>query len=342
MATVHRRKFLYAVGTGVAAVAVAGGWRTATPGGRRNEDVDRLQMFSRQQYAMGTKVTLTVLHAEQRIASSALDEAFAQIEKIERVCSLYRGDSQLSRLNRKATLRNPDPQLTYLLRQAADWSRRSRGAFDVTVQPLWSLYERADRLGGLPTADEIQVARTCVDWRRVTLNDRYVELEGAGTAVTMNSLAQGYAADQVARILRGRGIHHALVNTGEIGALGNRLDGKRWVAGIQHPRDEDAFAALARLDGRSLATSGDYATTFGGRFETNHLFDPRTGQSPSEVISVSVAATTALEADALSTAIFVLGPEQGSQLVSCTPNADAMIMLGNGRRLTTDGFPLVL
>ena len=290
---------------------------------------------------MGTKVTLTVLHAKQQVASSALDEAFFQLEKVERVCSIYRPDSQLNRLNRETMLRSPDPQLTYLLRQAAIWSRRSRGAFDVTVQPLWNLYERADRLGGLPSSDEIQLARAGVDWRRVRVNDRFIELEGTGTAVTLNSLAQGYAADQVARVLRFHGIQHALVNTGEIGTLGNRLDGSPWVAGIQHPRDEDAYAALARMDGRYLATSGDYATTFGGRFETNHLFDPRTGQSPSEIISVSVAATTALQADALSTAICVMGPKQGSQLVSCTPNADAMIMLRNGRRLTTDGFPLV-
>ncbi len=339
MAAIHRRGFLYLAGTGLAA-ATGMGLHGTRAGLVPDAIPDNMQAFSRTQAAMGMRVTLTVLHADRRTASSALDDAFDRIEQVENICSIYRPDSQLSELNRRGRLRNPDPQLIYLLRQATAWSRRSNGAFDVTVQPLWRLYEQADRHGCAPGDDEIQATQARVDWRRVQVGDRSITLEGSGTAVTLNALAQGYAADRVAEVLRSRGIQHALVDTGEIAAWGNRLDGEPWTAGIQHPRDEQAFAGVATLDGRFLATSGDYATVFGKQFDTNHLFDPRTGRSPTETMSVSVVARTALEADALATAISVLSPEEGGRLIVRTPQADVLMLLRDGRCLSTPGFPL--
>jgi thiamine biosynthesis lipoprotein len=93
------------------------------------------------------------------------------------------------------------------------------------------------------------------------------------------------------------------------------------------------------LQGRCLATSGDYATAFSDDFRLNHLFDPRTGRSPESLASVSIAAPTGMAADALSTAVFVLGPRRGLALVDSTPGADALFVLKNGRMLKTEGFP---
>ncbi len=109
--------------------------------------------------------------------------------------------------------------------------------------------------------------------------------------------------------------------------------------GIQHPRIEDAYISVAKLDGRCLATSGDYATSFSPDHRDNHIFDPRTGKSPTELASVSVLAESGLVADGLSTALFVLGPEQGLRLIEATPGADALFVLKDGRTLATRGFP---
>jgi thiamine biosynthesis lipoprotein len=167
-----------------------------------------------------------------------------------------------------------------------------------------------------------------------------VQLEGEGTAITLNGIAQGFAADRAAAAIKARGVKHALINTGEMSALGQSAEGDDWKIGIQHPRREDAFISLAKLADRCLATSGDYETTFSDDFRWNHLFDPRTGRSPAELSSVSVVAKTALDADALSTAAFVLGAEQGARLVERF-DADALFVLKNGRTLATKGFPLV-
>jgi thiamine biosynthesis lipoprotein len=96
---------------------------------------------------------------------------------------------------------------------------------------------------------------------------------------------------------------------------------------------------LVQLKGRCLSTSGDYATSFSADHRHHHLFDPRTGRSPQGFSSVSIAATTALEADALSTAVFVLEPEKGLELVRATPGADALLVFKDGRTLATQGFP---
>jgi hypothetical protein len=143
--------------------------------------------------------------------------------------------------------------------------------------------------------------------------------DGAGTAITLNGIAQGFAADAAMAVLRRAGVAHALIDAGEMNALGGKPDGAAFTVGIQHPRHADAFVSMAKLQNRCLATSGDYETRFSDDFVHHHLFDPHTGHSPTELASVSIVAPTAMAADALSTAVFVLGAERGMELVRRTP-----------------------
>jgi FAD:protein FMN transferase len=322
-----RRRFLWAsVGCGAAAL---GGTALA----RRS-----LQRVSRTSHALGTRVTLTVLAPSSRLGERAIGDALAEIDAVEDALSLYRPDSDLCRLNRAGIVRAPDRRLVEVLAMAAAMSRASAGAFDVTVQPLWSILDRAHRAQRSPTAAEIAAARACVDWRRVELGEDVVRLRGRGTQVTLNGIAQGYAADRAALVLRSHGIEHALLDTGELSAQGSH-HGAPWRVGIQHPDEPDAFVAMARLEGRALATSGDYATTFGPDRRRHHLLDPATGLSPGELASVSIAAPTALEADALSTACFILGVERGLALVATRAACDALLVTRDGRMVRTPGFP---
>lgn len=158
-------------------------------------------------------------------------------------------------------------------------------------------------------------------------------------SITLNGIAQGYAADAAMRVMRAHGVRHALIDAGELGALGRSRGRAPWSAGIQHPRVADAFAALARLEDRCLATSGDYETAFSADYSRHHIVDPRSGRSPGELASVSVAAPTAMLADALSTAVFVLGTERGLALLREHPGSDALLITKSGRHLATAGFP---
>jgi thiamine biosynthesis lipoprotein len=299
-----------------------------------------IQTASRTSWALGSDVSITALHQSRSTAKQAVDAAFDELTTVEKLMSIYRADSQLSRLNRDGVLDNPHPYFVEVLRAACALSQRSKGAFDITVQPLWALYSEATNKGGVPDSESVSLARNHVDWRRVEVGDRRIRLRGEGTAITLNGIAQGYAADRATAAIKSHGIEHALIDTGECSAFGRKKSGGHWSIGIQHPRVQDAYISIAKLDGRCLATSGDYATEFTNDHRLNHLFDPRTGRSPTELASVSICARTAMQADALSTATFVLGVDRGMKLIRETPGADALMVLKRGRTLVTKDFPL--
>ncbi len=330
-----RRRFFRVATSGIAAglLALRGSPRALAdrPGA--------LERVERRSFALGSEIQFVVLHEKRAVAEAALAKAFDEIELVERMMSIYRADSQLSRLNRDGVLSEPHALLVDVLLAAQRISERSAGAFDVTVQPLWELFSAEQKKGRLPDESQIAAARGKVNWRRLDVTPRRVRLLDRGMAVTLNGIAQGFAADRVVAVLRTNGIEHALVNSGEIGAIGTKEDARPWSAGVQDPRHAEEFAEVVALDGRFLSTSGDYATVFSPDFVNNHIFDPATGHSPLEFSSVSVVAPSGTEADALSTAIFVAGPEKGVALLEQTPRCDALLISKNGRVHRSPGFP---
>lgn len=282
---------------------------------------------------------MLVLHENRDIGERALDDAFGELARVENVMSIYLPQSQLSRLNVEGVLKSPDPYLVQILGQALSMAEQSAGAFDITVQPLWTLYFDAQKEGRLPSSNEIAAVLTHVDWRGVSISANEIRLRDRAMAITLNGIAQGFAADRAMEALKKHGVQHALVNAGEISSLGRKATGDSWVIGIQHPRKKDAYLGLAGLDGRCLSTSGDYETTFTSDFSRNHIFDPATGNSPGAFSSVTVIAPDATTADALSTAIFVLGPERGLELAAKTPGTDVLLVMKDQRMMATPGFP---
>jgi FAD:protein FMN transferase len=327
----NRRRFL--LGTAGACAALgAGAWQYA-------KRPRKWELVRRTSHALGAAVTISVCHRDARSAEAALDAAFAELDQVENVMSLYRPESQVCELNRAGFIERPDPRLVTVLNYAAEVAETSGGAFDVTVQPLWELYRAAQKQGHLP--DEDAVRETCkhVGWRRVQVAPDRIAFANGGTAITLNGIAQGFAGDAAMAALRNAGVAHALIDTGEMGALGGKPEGSAWRVGIQHPRQPGAFIALADLQDRCLATSGDYETTFSGNFLDHHLFDPSTGHSPKELASVSIVAPNAMQADALSTAVFVLGAERGMGVLRTMPGTDGYMVFKDGRTLATEGFP---
>lgn len=294
---------------------------------------------SRTFSAFGTDMSIDVLHADRDQAERGLRAAMGEVSTVERSMSLYVAESQVCRLNREGVVRDPHPYLVQVLRYATAISEASAGAFDITVQPLWEVYAAAKQAGQRPDPASVEAARSKVDWRRVEILPTEIRLAGRGTAITLNGIAQGFAADRAIAALRCHGIAHALVNTGEIAALGTRSGGESWTVGIQHPRRQDAYVALVRLADRALATSGDYATPLSADYRDHHIFDPRVGRSPVTFSSVSVVARTACEADVLATAVFVLGAEPGLTLIRSRAACEALLVFRDGRVLATDGFP---
>jgi len=298
-----------------------------------------LTLYSGSGLAFGTTVTIKVLHANAQAADSAIQYALQQVKKVDALMSLHQERSQVFQLNRRGSVQVPDRHLLHVLAFSQQLSKLTAGAFDITVQPLWDLFSRAHSEGTLPTQEEIVARKPLVDWRRVELSRQQVQLRGADTAITLNGVAQGYAVDLAIDALRNRGVRHALLDTGEFGSMGSKSHNQHWSLGIGHPRQHEAISAVVRMDGRKVATSGDYATFFSPDYRHHHIFDPATGDSPLELASVTVVAPTGLLADGLSTAFMVMGAEKSFALAARMPNVDALLIDKNGVIRKTSGFP---
>lgn len=289
--------------------------------------------------ALGAEVKLTVFHESAELGGQAADEAVAEVGRVDRLLSIYRADSAVSILNREGHLPDPGADLLAVLTKCQELSENTAGAFDVTVQPLWELYAAAKKMGKLPDAAAVAEARARVDYRKIRIDARSVRL-GKGQAITLNAIAQGFAADCAAAVLRRAGVRHAMIDTGEVATIGGKPDGTPWSVGIQHPREKEAYAAVVKLRGRCLSTSGDYATTFTEDRALHHIFNPATGRSPEDLASVSIVAPGAADADALSTACLVLGVEKSLKLIESLADTEAMFVGKDGGTVATRGFPI--
>lgn len=290
--------------------------------------------------AFGTTVSVTVLHENAALAQAAIDAALAQAVHIDRLMSIYDPASQVFILNDQGTLERPRAHLLAVLRQAERLSLLTRGAFDITVQPLWRAFRQAADAGVLPTEPDRKKVRGQVGFKRVLMDDHKIRLVGKQTAITLNGMAQGYAADLALAAVRAHGIEHALLDTGEFATHGSNMAQQAWTLGIADPRDPTAMAAIVRLDGRSLATSGDYASAFTADFAHHHIFDPATGDSPTELASVSVVAPSAVLADGLSTAFMVMGAKKSHALAATLAGVDLLTINKRGVVWRSPGFPL--
>lgn len=272
---------------------------------------------------------MVLYHPDPEEGRRLIAAAIAEVRRLEQIFSLYRSDSALSVLNRQGALDSPPMELVRLLSEARRYSEITGGAFDVTVQPLWTLYadhfsrKNADPAG--PSTAAVRQVLALVDYRAIELEPRRISFTRPGMAITLNGIAQGFITDRVADLLRAGGLENVLVDLGEIRASGSHPDGCPWTAGIKDPFEPDRIARSVEIGNRALATSGGYGMRFDAEGRHHHLFDPHRGRSSDLYASVSVIAPTATEADALSTAFASLRPGELTALAGRLPDVVAIL-----------------
>lgn len=240
--------------------------------------------------------------------------ALEEISRLETIFSLYRQDSALSRLNDAGRLSNPPAELLELLGLCDSVHRITSGAFDPTIQPLWRLYAESYAANGEPTQAQIDKARQSTGWHLVDFTAKEVRFHTAGCALSLNGIAQGYIADQVARLLRNEGLSDVLVDMGEIVALGRQPDGKPWRIAVQNGEEQAVLQRRTQLFSWAVATSNLLGTTFDNAGSVGHILDPRTGRPVPASHSVTVAGPKASICDGLSTGLCII-PEMESHSV---------------------------
>ena len=254
--------------------------------------------------AMGTDARIVFCGGDHAAATAAAAIAAVEIERLEQALSLFRADSEICRLNRDAILLEPSLDLSRALGLGLAIADLTNGLFDPTVQALWEGYVdwfAANPEAGQPPVSRVAAARALIDWRRITVDPKRVELR-RGQRITLNGLGQGYVTDRVAELLRGRGFTQVLVDLGEQRALGPRPDGEPW----RVARGDQ----LIGLRVGALATSEGAGCVLGANGGVHHLFDPRTGLSAQRWRRLTVHHLSAAVADALSTALYAASVEE--------------------------------
>jgi thiamine biosynthesis lipoprotein len=287
-------------------------------------------------------------------ATEAAMEALDLIETLEERWSYFRPTSHVSRLNMVAAEMEVevDEELFDLLRLARTIHDETQGAFDITSAPLWETWGFARRQGALPAESDVAEALNLVGNRYVQLDAarRTVRFAKPGVRINLGSIGKGYALDCAAALLARRGLVDFLFHGGQSSVLGRgsragptgpASSGQGWLVGVKHPLRPKQRLAEIRLCDRALGTSGSAMQFFrhrGRRYA--HILDPRTGWPAEGVLSVTVVASNAALADALSTAFFVLGPEAAETYCRAHPGIAALFAcpLPGSERLQLHAF----
>ena len=260
--------------------------------------------------ALGAKAEMTLVHPDKAKAKKLIRLAVDEIERLENIFSLYRGNSELARLNRDSRLGNPSPDLINVLSVARRISELTDGVFDVTVQPLWHLYvnhfSRPDAAPDGPSTAAVEEAMRLVDYTAIDLEASEIGFTRPGMAITLNGIAQGFITDRIAKLLRTHGIEQTLIDLGEIRGIGARPDGRPWRVAIEGQKGRQTIDLIDR----AIATSSPANTVFDPARNTHHLFEPRTGRPSANARTTSVIAGSAILADSLSTAFSMMLPSK--------------------------------
>ncbi|MGD2154321.1 MAG: FAD:protein FMN transferase [Gemmatimonadales bacterium] len=284
--------------------------------------------------AMGTTVKVYLYAPNSVRAAELLEAAFVEIERVEAALSNYRPTSELSRINAAAAVApvTTDPEVFGLIARALEHSRRSEGAFDITVGPLVKAWGFFDGGGHYPSDGELADARARSGWRQVDLDEatRSVRFLTPGLELDLGAIGKGWALDCAAATLRRHGVRAALLSAGQSTyyAVGAPPDERGWRIRVTDPQDTTRALSTTLLRDEALSTSGagEQSFDFGGR-HYSHIIDPRTGHPVAGMAQATVTAPTATDSDALATAVFVLGPERAAELVHGSPGAAALLVM---------------
>ena len=316
----NRRRVLRVVAAGAGLPLMIAGIRAVAP---------KAKEYRWRGEVLGALSELSVWHTDPHFARAAILKVRLEAQRLENIFSLYRAGSEIVRLNAAGKLAKPSIELRTLIEEGRRLSELSGGAFDISVQPLWRLYE-AHFWKHTDTQPDIaarahDMARALVDFRKLDSGLAGIGFARPGMAITLNSIGQGYITDAAVTLLRNEGFESAVVDLGEFRTIGRHPDGQPWRLGIRDAKSADGIIGDVPLENMALAVSGGYGTTFEATGHFHHIFDPHTGESANRLLQVAVTGPDATRANGLATAIYVAGEAQAPRLLAAYPGTRAFL-----------------
>ena len=291
---------------------------------------------------MGTRVSVELWAESSEQGDRAIFDAMAAMAEVNRLMNPWDEKSELSEVNREAATRPValSPWVFDVINSALAYSRLSQGAFDVSFAAAGQYYDY--REGVAPDSAELAAALPSIDYRALILDaeTRSLHFSRNGVRVDLGGIAKGFAVDRAIEALQRHAVQSAVVSAGGDSRILGNLGERPRTIGIRHPRNAGEFAVMIPLEDTAISTSGDYERFFitadGQR--VHHILDPATGQSADALQSASVLAPLAVDSDALSTTVFVLGVEAGLALINRLPEVDAIVIDAAGKLHYSQGL----
>ena len=297
---------------------------------------------------MGTEFTVYLDASDEMQAHACFQQAFDEIDRIDHTCSRFRLDSEVSRLNHYAS-HGPvvtDPEVLEILATALDVSAKTNGAFDITVGKLTRAWGFDARQPSIPAEDTLAEAIRCTGWTHVELDKewRTVRFLRPGIEIDLGAIAKGYAVDRAIEVLRAAGVS-ALINAGASSiAATDEVMAREWTVAIDSPAESHQTLCEVQLGIRALSTSGmkEQHFTHDGHIYS-HVIEPpahyrgdNAGEDGPEkqMLQATVLAPTSILADALSTAMFLLGVRRGSEVLSQFDGCCALWIYADTNRIS--------
>jgi thiamine biosynthesis lipoprotein len=303
--------------------------------------VAKAEWFGDARPMMGTEVSVYLWSDDSEAGLATLESVFQEADRIDRLMSTYKDDSEISKINREAAAAPvvSGEELFSLISRSLEISVLTDGAFDITYESVGQHYDFREH----QRPDELTVESELenINFRFVQLDDeaRTVRFGQDGVRINLGGIAKGYVVERGVSILREKGIKNAIVTAGGDSRLLGDRRGRPWMVGIRDPRKEGEVAITLPLQDEAISTSGDYERFFdedGVRY--HHIIHPGTGTPASGVHSATVFGPDAVTTDALSTSVFVLGVDQGLRLIAALPDYEGIVIDADGRVFFSDGL----
>jgi len=292
--------------------------------------------IKRTTISMGTTIEIQVIHNNNQVANEAINSAFEEVERINRKYSTYIDSNYIWVINNSGVSElKVDDETFYLLQKCNEFYEATNGGFDAAIGTYIDILGFETDNPDEPTITEIQSALEKVGWKHIELLENNLIRKIKPVKINFGAIAKGYAVDRMAEILRNNGIKKFLINAG--GELIG--EGNDWTIGIQHPRKKNELLGKVILNNISVATSGDYEQFFEKKNKRfHHIINPKTGLPSLETQAVTIISEKNVDADALATGVFVIGPVEGLKIIESLKNVEGLIVDSSGTIIKSSGF----
>lgn len=325
------RKYILTVMIGITAMTVL-----STCGNKEKAAKEQPAQSTQEIFAMDTYMSLT---AYGNNSEEAVNKAVQEINRLDAMFSVGNADSDVTKINENGS-GEVSEETAFIMNRAMQVSKETKGAFDITIYPVMELWGFTTKNYRVPESSEIADVLKHVSYTNVEVNGQQVTLSD-GASIDLGGIAKGYTSSRVIQIMKDCGIEHAIINLGgNVQVLGTKTDGSDWRIAIQNPDSESSYLGVLSTADKAVITSGGYERYFEQDGQVyHHIIDPQTGYpSESDLTSVTIVCSDGTTADALSTALFVMGLDGAKELYRSGSLDFEMILYDGSKVYVSEGI----